>query len=504
MYALKDLMHLVTRHKRKELSIIGYDMADNNYELFYHKIEKGDFATDDDAAAYFFGPDKNGQYTQYKNLKNRFFRRLTNAVFHLDLKKPEFNEAQVGFYNCWKNLASVKIMGARGAMHAAERLAKITLRASEKFEVVGVTLELARVLRTYYTYYKPDNRKRNHYEEILNKSLEAYQLEVRSESMYTSLIAPYILSRSRKPWICERANACLQELAPHFGKIQSYRFNFYYYLIKRLECEVRFDYPGVVEVSREALEHFKKKDSTPKTTFAIFGNSLLIGLTMIGEHEEAEQVAGTSLTMVEKYSVGWYKTNEMYMTLKLYKKDYQEACTILNKAVHHRRFKNLPPAERESWKIYEGFLQLLILAKKIKQTDGDKKRSKFRPARFLNEVPNFSKDKRGMNIPVLITHIIYLLYEKRYVESYDRMLALEKYNSRHLKEGDDTFRTYCFIKALLQIQKADFKRSESEKRATGCLARMSSQPVQYLNAPHEVETIPYEHLWELAMEAISQ
>jgi hypothetical protein len=244
------------------------------------------------------------------------------------------------------------------------------------------------------------------------------------------------------------------------------------------------------------------KEYTRKTTIAIFGNTLLVGLTMTAQYEEAEEVAQKSLSMVEKYSVGWYKTSEMYMALKFHKKDYQEAYGVLQEAVSHRRFKTLPPAEQESWKIYEGYVHLLIAAGKVKQSEAEKKKSKFRPARFLNAVPNFSKDKRGMNIPVLVAHVIYLLYAKRYDEAYDRMLALEKYNDRHLKEGEDTFRTWCFMQALLQIQKADFKKKGSEERAAEVLRRMSSQPIQYLNAPHEVEAIPYEHFWEMAMEAV--
>ncbi len=109
-----------------------------------------------------------------------------------------------------------------------------------------------------------------------------------------------------------------------------------------------------------------------------------------------------------------------------------------------------------------------------------------------------------MNIPVLIIHAIFLLYLKRYDEAYDRMLALDKYADRNLKEGDDAFRSFCFIKALLQIQKADFQRKESEEKAADWIRRMSTQPVMLADAPHEVENIPYEHLWGMAMEALER
>jgi hypothetical protein len=504
MKALLDLMYLVTRHKRKQLNVIGYDTADDRYELFYDKLEKGEFNSDDEAAAYFFGSDKDGKFTQYKNFKNKFFRRLTNATFHLDLKKPEFNEAQVGFYNCWKNLALAKFLGVQGAYAAAKKVILKTLPAAIKFEITEIVLEMSRLMLFHYTAREPDNNKRQYYKDLVLKSLEELMVTVKAETMYVEIIAPFVLSRSSKPWIGEKAKQNLKELKPHIGSTEGYRFHLYYFLIKKIEREISYDYFGVVEVCKEALLHFEKKESTPKTTFAIFGTTMLVGLTMMGEYEEAEKIASRSLSMVQKYSVGWYKTQEMNMALKLHKRDYQKAYEVLNEAVQNRRFNSLPPAERESWKIYEGYVHLLIAAGRIEQAEAGKRNDKFRPSRFLNEMPNFSKDKRGMNIPVLIIHAIYLLYEKRYDESYDRMLALEKYNDRHLKEGDDTFRTWCFLQALLQIQKADFKKDESEKRAAEFLRRMSSQPVQYLNAPHEVEAIPYEHLWEMAMQALSR
>ena len=503
MKALKDLMYLITRHKRKNLNVIGYDKdSKNNYEKFYEILEKGGFASDDEAAEFFFGEGRDGKFTQYKNFKNRFFRRMVNATFHFDLKKPEFNDAQIGFYNCWKYLAAAKILSIYGAHEAAKKINKKTLSAAIKFELTAIVLELSRQALYHYTTREPNEGKRQYFKKLVNKSIHELTIAIKAEILYNDLIAPFVLSRSAKPWIGEEARKCLKELEVHVGKNNSYRFHLYYFGIKVLEREIAYDYPGVVAVSREALRHFEKKNSTPKTTFAIFGNTLLVGLTMTGAYEEAEEVASKSLGMVEKYSKAWYKINELYMALKFHKKDYQQSYEVFRDAITNRRFKYLPPAEQETWKIHEGYIHLLIAAGKIKQPEADKK--KFRPARFLNEMPHFSKDKRGMNIPVLIIHAVYMLYQKRYDDFYDRVLALEKYNDRHLKEGDDTFRSWCIVQALHNIKKMDFQKEAAQEKSAELLRRMSTQPVQFLMAPHEVEVIPYEHIWDMAMEALSQ
>ncbi len=105
-----------------------------------------------------------------------------------------------------------------------------------------------------------------------------------------------------------------------------------------------------------------------------------------------------------------------------------------------------------------------------------------------------------MNIPVLIVHAISLIFLKRFDEAYNRMMALDKYASRHLKEGEDTFRSYCFIKALQQIALADFSKNAAREKAKQLLKAVATKPLQMINAPHEIEIVPYEHLWDMALE----
>lgn len=188
----------------------------------------------------------------------------------------------------------------------------------------------------------------------------------------------------------------------------------------------------------------------------------------------------------------------------MYKRNYQATWEVFKKATSHAKFNHLATGEQEAWKVFEAYIQLLIVAGKITLPEKELKKTDFKPSRFLNEIPGFSKDKRGMNIPILIVHAMFLLYLQRYDEAWDRMLALDKYAGRHLNEGDDAFRSFCFIKALLQIKNADFKKATAEIAAAEWLQKMATKPVQYADAPHEIEAIPYEHLWEMAMEALER
>jgi hypothetical protein len=503
MFALQELIHIVTKYKRKEVKVLGYNPdANDRFETFYNLLASGKLSTNDDAARHFFGPGKDGTHTEYRNLRNAFFKRLVNTFFFIDVKKAEFNDAQAALHTCFRNMAAVKMLAARGARHAAHEISEKTIEQALKYELTEVVLELARNLLGHYTYIEQDAKKKENYGRMVDENLEILSATITAEKMYLDLIAPYVKSKTSKPWVSEKAAAYLAELEPFVQKHHAHRLHLYYHLIAKLERASLHDHAGTADACVRAIRYFEGRFATPKSVPCMFANTLVASLTMLGRYEEAEEWAKYAETLVEPGIHNWFKGLEQQMALQFHKKDYHAAHDIYQKATSHKHFEHLATIEQQTWKLHEAYIQLLITAGKIKLTEAQQKKSTFRPTKFLNEVPDFSKDKRGMNIPVLIIHAIFLLFLKRYDEAYDRMLALDKYADRNLKEGDDAFRSYCFIKALLQIQKADFNRKCSEEKAADWIRRMSTQPVMLADAPHEVENIPYQHLWGMAMEAL--
>jgi hypothetical protein len=80
----------------------------------------------------------------------------------------------------------------------------------------------------------------------------------------------------------------------------------------------------------------------------------------------------------------------------------------------------------------------------------------FRIYKFLNQVPLFSRDKQGVNIPIILVQIYYcFLPIVIYSKIIDRMESLNLYSYRHLKK-DDNFRSQCFIRMLSKWCRSDF------------------------------------------------
>jgi hypothetical protein len=121
--------------------------------------------------------------------------------------------------------------------------------------------------------------------------------------------------------------------------------------------------------------------------------------------------------------------------------------------------------------------------------------------KFINDITLFSKDKRGMNISVLIIQILYAIADRDYKKSLDRIDGIGKYCARYLKDAD-TFRSNCFIKMLLQIPLANFHKEAVARKVEKHLKALKSLEAGTASQSHEIEIVPYEALWEMAVESL--
>jgi hypothetical protein len=122
-------------------------------------------------------------------------------------------------------------------------------------------------------------------------------------------------------------------------------------------------------------------------------------------------------------------------------------------------------------------------------------------ARFVNETPLYNKDKRGLNIPILIFQILVMILTKRYDETIDRMEAIEKYSTRYLKK-DDNFRSNCFIKMLLQMAGSGFHKAAVARNAEKYVKLLGTVPLDFAKQSHDIEIIPYEALWDMVVDSL--
>ncbi len=104
-----------------------------------------------------------------------------------------------------------------------------------------------------------------------------------------------------------------------------------------------------------------------------------------------------------------------------------------------------------------------------------------------------------MNITILIIHVLFLMWQKKYAKADERIDALKAYSNRYLRD-DANFRSNCFIKMLVQLAKGDFHPIRGQRYAKRYVERLKEVPLSKSRQGLEIEIVPYEHLWQMIIE----
>lgn len=501
MQILKELVHVVNKNKVRSIEIIGSNRGGGSEHKsmlneFYEGIIEDKFEDDDEAAAYFYESDKSNP--NYKKLKNRLKNRLINTVFFIDVKQPSYNGRQRAYYECYKDWAAVKILTGKHARLSSVNLSHKILKQAKRYEFSELVLDISRFLRLHYGTREGDRKRYEQFDELFTEYEDVWIKENLAEKLYVELVTKYVNIKATQKDLHKKAKEYYQQLAPALKKHDSYRLHFMAYLINVLIHVSVNDYKKTIQVCEKAIRFFDEKNYPASVPIQIFLHQELIAHTQLRQFTQGEQVAEACLKYIDVGSFNWFKHQELYFFLSMHTQEYQKAYKVFTQTVSHRRYQFLPPTLKETWSIYEAYLQFLANINEIKIRKSDPNLTKFRAGNFFNDTPIFSRDKRGMNIPILVIQVLFLISERKYNDAVDRIEAIEKYCSRYLRK-DDTFRSNCFIKMLLQIPISGFHKAAVIRKADKYRKRLASVPIDMANQSSEIEIIPYEHLWEFAL-----
>lgn len=502
MEALKELVYLVSKNKIKSIKILGSEPPeDSKVASFYEHLIGDDFSSDEEAADYFYPSKEKSGKSSYRNLKSRLKTRLINTLFFLDAKQPSYSDRQKAYYNCYKEWAAAKILLGRNARAACIELSHKILTHAERYEFTELCLDIYRTLRLHYGAREGDLKLFEFYKEKYNAAELLDRAENKAEELYTDLISRFVNDKSSKEISDQEATPILQQVDVLEDQFDSYKVCLYGSLIKLVIYSSKNDYHNTLRVCKNSIRVFESKEYTAKTPLQIFYYQELVCYTHLRAFAKGKAAAERCLKFLDEGTFNWFKYYELYFTLSMYTKQYQDAYQIFDVVINHKRFDFLPDNIKEMWNIYRAYLHYLVDLDKVRLKPDDNRFSKFRLGRFLNETPIFSKDKRGMNISILIIQTLFQILQKNYSAAIDSIEAIEKYRYRYLNKKE-TLRSYYFIKMLLTVPMASFHKAAVIRKATPHLKKLKRSSVDLSDRTHDVEIIPFEDLWELALHSL--
>lgn len=494
MEIIQDLVDLVSRNKLKSIELLGQAEQGrvSMVNSLYVKIASREFCTDEEAAQYYFSAAPNDH--AYRKLKNQLKNRLVNALFFIDVKQAGYSDWDRAYISCCKEWAAVKILLNRGASKIAVDLALKIFKRAEYYQFSELLVNISKILRLYYSTRQPDARKLKYYDELHTQYVQLWQSENLAEDLYIRLVYSHLFDQnaSTEP---SPARAYYEQLAPLQEQHRSYHFLRHVYLLKVAALMAEVNYAEAALACDEALNALSSIEFVPKVAFLTFLYQKLVCHIQLKNYPAGRMVVEKALELEKEGSFNWFKNRELCLILALHTHNYAEAQQVWQHATCHPSFHTLGKRALEKWKIYEAWLEYLLFIGKLKSNSVEAS-GKFRLNKFLNEVPIFSKDKRGMNVPILVIQILFLIAQKRHDAVLSRIEAIERYCSRYLKQ-DENYRCNVFIRLLLQIPKAHFHPQTVLSRAERYLKLLEQYPLQMSPQGYELEVIPFEELWAM-------
>jgi len=467
-------------------------------EQLCDSIHEERVASDEDAVALLYPGEKVG--SKFINLRERLKDRILNVVFLVEFRANTSSDRQKAYFECNRKWAAAMLLMSKNAKGVSIGVIEGLLKQTIHYEFTELTLSALSSLRLHYGTIYGDTSKYSLYRDMYRKYQEVWMMENEVEDSYTHLVSHYVNSKAAKTPISEEAQLIFDRIAPYMELSDSFRLQLCGRLIEVMIPSSKNDYASTAMVCKSAIEFFKNKDFESNLALQAFYYQLIVCYIQLQEFEKGEAVIQQYQSIFDEGSFNWFKLQELFFLLAMYTKRYAKAFEVCAMVQKRMKTGTHPAHIEEMWKIYEAYAHYLVYIGKIKFPAGYV--SKFKVAKFLNGIPTYSKDKQGMNIPILVIQILFSIYESNFDQSIDRMEAVNKYCSRYLKQNE-TFRSSCFIKALMQIPAASFHHGIVEKKAQKYIDMLHTQPLEVAYQTHEIEIIPYEHLWEMALEVLN-
>jgi hypothetical protein len=497
--ALKDFISIINKNKIKQIEILGNDSGlKSKASEMYEGLCQGKWKTEDEVAKHFF--NTTSKDSRYQKLSDHLVRLLVNTTFFIDSKSAQYQDKITALANCHRIFGAANILMANSASISGVKLLHSILEPAQKFEFTDLCADITKMLRHYYLIHG-DRANYNKYTD-LSKIFEFKRTwEGIAFDYFHDLQWYFKNNHSPDAEIHTKATLYYDELSPMLGKVDTAIFSVHTYLTGIIKHFSNNDIAGCMQLIDEALPILLKKETTGR------GNILAVLIQKLACEIQnkttdnlfsPDSTANRCLEYADDSSFNWFKVKSLQFYQYLHTRHYPEAYEIYNGATKNERFHLLKGVNREDWDLFTIYLQLLgSLGKLDKETVAVI--GAFKKSKYDNQFQNISKEKNGLNIPVILMPILHDIVENS--EYGKTREALIQYKKRYLEESINR-RSIIFIDILMRIMDLPYK-PENKKKIDSLILELKNEPSDYIGQSFAIEIIPYEDLTAMLLQVVA-
>jgi hypothetical protein len=505
MQKLRQYVDLIQQFKVKtqEISaVLGGERT--KIHQFFEGLAARRWSDDEGAAVReLYGDAFDTTHAPYRTLKTVLKKKLKNILFLIDFKQSDtLNELQQVRYEAVRTEATIKLLLGRGKTDAAVDLCQHLLDIALKFEITHSVVLASKNLRAHYRFRSPNQKKYEYYHNLYNTYSEYLRLEDLAEYYYYEIVGHFVNNKSTKKWVQPIAQDYLSQLLPYKGKVETTQFVCLLGMVELTTHMIMNDYRATLVVCDEYITKIESKFFEHQATLVVLYHQKTMCHLMLRDYEEAWKSAQKTAKWVIYGTHNWFKDGTVFLQVCLHTGRHQEVVKTFIDVFKHEDFEYQPESVQEELKIYQGYIQWLIAVGKISITETEQKQiGAFRLNRFLNAVPTFSQDKRGLNVPILMLQILWAISQKDYTGFVQRLEAVNKYKTRYLEETPDS-RTNLLIKLLSLAPKLNYNAVEIQQKGENLYQTLINIDYDTKDEASEIEVFPYDMYWLYFLEII--
>lgn len=432
--------------------------------------------------------------TAFRQLCSRVQSKLLNNLYFLDYSDVRCVVAQRYEVECREPLHKGTLLLQEGEHSLSEKLLTRALKLARSSEFTDLAAEACRQLSLLYMYQRAETK---YHKNLLEKSkLERLATQERqAETIWTGIRVAMGGSVATRRTLLHRMPGYLAELHDLHQRTKTFTTCRYLYQAQLMEAELGGRWQDILAQLLWATQACQQgKINRRRFDQQYIQLMTLYAALRSGKLEQGLQAARQYAPTIHSASYNWAYFNEYYILLALHARQYPLACQLVQQVQTSPGFTKLSSCVRERYEILAAYVGFLTPT----PSNEDRRRQLLLIEHAQQVVPENQRDKTGNNVSLLAFQVLYYLRER----DIEMLLALterlRKYQHRYLR-GPESVRARHFLRLLQLAPEILVNPAEAERRGNVLLDTLRET---LLPAEADPEIIPYEHLWELAIQQI--
>lgn len=491
MEEIKKLVNIITTRVKKNVSlidVISHDENPSKEQLLFNGVQKGLYATDDEASMGMYGADSTDQ--RYRMLKSRLRYKLYNLLYFVDFNDSKVN---IGFpyeQECHSYIFRAKVLFKEGEYELAEKHVNKALAISKEAEFTEHTLSGLRVLRTIYAELCRPNHLRKtlgrikKYEEIMKIEEEACNIyQMRTMQLRKSV-------HSRKTHL-ESTRKAVLTLKSLWEKCRTFNAFENYYRLSIGSNELLGEYEEILRTAEEA-EKFVKEGLVNPLRFDIRYNVFIKTYAYLRakDFKNGMVYAKAGLEHIGRSSRNWFAHMENYYLMALHSGNYDLAEDLISQVYRNPHMEKISQRAEERWELYKAYLYFIMPSRDVEDV--------LDFSKIYEKLPFYTQDKQGFMVAIMILEFMDLMKKDKLDIALTKLPNTEKYIYRYLNDNPESQREKLFLKLITIMVECSFNPIVAAKKGEKYFNRLKGTP-EPGDAFAEIEIIPYEQMWEIML-----